>query len=64
VSPETLTPEERRAILFAPITRGILAERTIGGKATCGAGTDGSKSPVTDVDGKIVGWQRMPMKQH
>lgn len=42
-----LTPEERRALIEAPITRGILSETTIGGASGgwAGGGRDGGYVP-------------------
>lgn len=56
-----LTIDQKLALARTPITRGILAtlgSMAIPGKSTCGAGTDGPKSPVVGRNGDIVGWQR------
>lgn len=57
-----LTPEERRRILFAPITRGMLAEHHVGGKLSGGCGGDGVKQPVLGRDQQRTGWMKSPAR--
>lgn len=60
-TPALPSAEERRRILFAPITRGVLATTTYGqprgGGAACGENA-GPRDVVLGRNGHIVGWRR------
>jgi hypothetical protein len=62
VSERPLTFEEKCAIARAPITRGILAERIIGGFTSGGAGSNCHTMPIRNNDGFIVGTRKLALK--